>query len=263
MFQLPASLDLWIRFKLHVYSCKKKPRKGTPRGKPYPIPEGKYHAALLHLAYNRNFNLQAIAKRAKVSYSLLLKWRTEDRFVDLIRQAIREYSDMLVSYIIRGDHPEYDAASYYLFMKDELLRYSLPLAHYILEKVSREVKIYDKKFLSPKELDERDWQHVEQIYMFLTTLKRITIDTWGSKPEKIRYQQEMTNMQSQALKGIRQLFKLALKKGWQKQLQETFDVVWGLAEEANKEVLYLKKELIERGLDTVIMEATNKKSREG
>lgn len=261
MSQIPPNLGRWIQRKLDTY--KEKPRRGVPKGKPYGIPKRKYHAALLHLAYTKTFNLKAIAKEAGVSYSVLANWRIEDRFIDLIRQAIFEYSQQLIATVFDTDSEVDSCRS---FTEEELDGYSVFLVYGIMHKLSEKYESYQKEALS---LKNSPAQFLELLLKMLTArtllqlVSVVKVKTWGNKEIKINFYEYMAQTQSFTLKIDRALFGIALKNDWKNGAQQIFDLVSSLAEGANLEVISLRKTLIERGLDTVIMEATNKKSREG
>ncbi len=75
-------------------------RSGVPRGTPLPFPAKKTRAALLHLRLGGDLaDLHALAREARVSYSLLGKWRTEARFRELIEQSTKEFGGWVLAWI--------------------------------------------------------------------------------------------------------------------------------------------------------------------
>ena len=85
-----AWLTEWIEWKSE--SFKEEPRTGIPRGESLPIPRQKFLAALYILLYGGIYhNLKDIAKKIGASLSLVLKWRTEERFNALIGSLAKEF----------------------------------------------------------------------------------------------------------------------------------------------------------------------------
>src|SRR5215472_5731220 len=76
----------FIKQKVEAYE--EPQREGTPRGEPVGLSRVKYHATLLS-AWT-NLREKEIAKRLRVSYGLLLKWRTEPAFKEQLRRRVDE-----------------------------------------------------------------------------------------------------------------------------------------------------------------------------
>lgn len=92
-------LDQYIARKLRSMP-RRVDRSGVPRGTPLPLPAKKARAALLHLRLGGDLpDLQALAREARVSYSLLGKWRTEARFRELIEQSTKEFGGWVLAWI--------------------------------------------------------------------------------------------------------------------------------------------------------------------
>lgn len=68
-------------------------RKGTPKGDFIGFSLKKYRASLLSLL---NMPLGELAQQVGVSYGLLRKWRTEERFMDQLEKHERDFVDMLL-----------------------------------------------------------------------------------------------------------------------------------------------------------------------
>ncbi len=75
---------------VHIKSYNPPERKGKKRGEPIGIPLHKYKASLLYLTVDGQ---KGIAKGAKVSYGLLRKWMTEQKFRNLIKENKKEFID--------------------------------------------------------------------------------------------------------------------------------------------------------------------------
>jgi hypothetical protein len=76
-------------------------KKGTPKGEPVGFSRTKYKATLYTLrqrVLSDGEGLEAQASKLNVSYGLLRKWRSEERFVDLVSQHEKEFSD----YVLRA-----------------------------------------------------------------------------------------------------------------------------------------------------------------
>ena len=251
MFPIPPNLGKWIQQQLDTY--KERPRRGVPKGQSYGIPRHKYHVALLHLARTKTFDLRAIARQAGVSYSLLLKWRTEDRFRGLIRTAIRQYSQILGPKFIYGDHV--NEAEHEQFIRNELLYYSPPLLNGIMEELDR---VWNLIIHVPKGerhkplvdvLDKRDMLRMEKLDSFIQEFWDEAVNLWGTTRQKIEFAEYMADLGSYVLKISRRYFESALRKGSKKRPREAFDYVWDFAQEMNKEVLHLKQQLLKTRSD--------------
>tara|TARA_B100001964_G_C14223378_1_gene596444 strand:- start:1142 stop:2065 length:924 start_codon:yes stop_codon:yes gene_type:complete len=72
----------------HIKSYNPPERKGKKRGEAIGIPLHKYKASLLYLTVDGQ---KGIAKGAKVSYGLLRKWMTEQKFRNLIKEHKEEF----------------------------------------------------------------------------------------------------------------------------------------------------------------------------
>jgi hypothetical protein len=75
-------------------------RSGVPRGTSLPFPAKKKRAALLHLRLDGDLpDLKALAREARVSYSLLGKWRTEARFRELVDQYTQDFAVFVLAWV--------------------------------------------------------------------------------------------------------------------------------------------------------------------
>src|SRR5262249_19330425 len=77
-----TNLRDFIRQKVEAYE--EPQREGTPRGEPVGLSKVKYHATLLSAL--TCLSGKEIAKRLRISYGLLLKWRTEPAFKELLNR---------------------------------------------------------------------------------------------------------------------------------------------------------------------------------
>jgi hypothetical protein len=99
--QLRASdmLDGFIAEKLRAVP-NRVDRSGVPRGTALPFPAKKMRAALLHLRLEGDLpDLKALAREARVSYSLLGKWRTEARFGELVDQCTEDFAVFILAWV--------------------------------------------------------------------------------------------------------------------------------------------------------------------
>lgn len=251
MFPIPPNLGKWIQQQLDTY--KERPRRGVPKGQPYGIPRHKYHVALLHLARTETIDLRAIARQAGVGYSLLLKWRTEDRFRGLIRTAIRQYSQILGPKFIYGD--QVNEAEHEQFIRNELFHYSAPLLNGIMEELDRVwnliIDVPKGERHKPLEdvLDKRDMLRMEKLNSFTQEFWDQAVNHWGTTRQKIEFAEHMAELGSDALNTSRKHFESALRKGSKKRAREAFDYVWDFAQGMSKEVLHLKQQLVETRSD--------------
>jgi len=85
-------LGEFLQYKMITYQ--EPSRKGTPRGERVGLSKQKFYAALLCGLTNSQY--KQVAKATGVSYSLLLKWRTEDAFKEAEQQAVNEFVDEIV-----------------------------------------------------------------------------------------------------------------------------------------------------------------------
>jgi hypothetical protein len=247
MSQIPPNLNKWIQHKLDNY--KEKPRKGTPKGESYGIPKQKYHAALLHLAYTRTFNLREIANQAGVSYSLLANWRTEDRFKFLVGQAAWEYATTILKLIVFED---YNLDFCKTFARQEVPGYSLRLVNMIIENLTLMLMV------DTGEAKSLPWLPQFKKLEFPTGMKIIALflsifgtmaDVRGDRDMKVTFLESADKISSLLLDLIRRQFRLAMNKGPKKFAQELFDEVLEEELKARKELLSLRKELVRKGLD--------------
>lgn len=255
MSEVPPTLGDWIQHKLDMYE--EKPRKGTPKGQPYGIPKHKYHAALLHLAYTRSFNLREIAKQAGVSYSLLAKWRTEDRFNKLIHRASREFSKELMAETICAETGQ----NLGLFVKEEVSNYSISLVNAISKELHHVFKRHSKNLfnLSDTKVWRKAWDSVRDVNVFAILLGEAGISTWGSKDSRIYFWQQRGEIMS-ATMDIASLFvEVTLQscpESYGQQIKGMFDLSARIIKTLMAEVVDLRKELIRKGLDDRIEGAT-------
>lgn len=257
--KVTPSLADWIQRRLDTY--KEKPRKGTPRGQRYGIPKHKYHAALLHLAYTRAFSLRDIAKEAGVSYKLLSKWRTEDRFIDLVSQAISKYSQLWVVWCLHQieEHEDWDNVA--ALIRQELPNYSLFLVRQIMKDLSARAELDPEEMKSFKIDDEKSWKRLEKaqiVYGLLHAIWAVGVETWGNKEEKIRLHESRAQIESDIIELSARVFALYLKNDMKNEAQKVFNNVSCAARDAITEASNLRKALVERGLDTTIAGAIKK-----
>src|SRR5262245_7548036 len=64
-------------------------RRGTPRGEAVGLSRVKYHASLWTAL--TSLSEKQIAQRLRISYGLLLKWRTETQFQEHLPRHVSEY----------------------------------------------------------------------------------------------------------------------------------------------------------------------------
>ena len=74
---------------------REKRRGYTPTGR-YAFPHNKHHSALLFLS---NLSLKQIAEIAEISYSLLRKWTTEKKFIELVSKHYEEFVALLIRHM--------------------------------------------------------------------------------------------------------------------------------------------------------------------
>lgn len=87
-----APSDVLSTFLAHkMYEYIEPRREGTPKGEPVGLSRQKYHAAIL--SEMTGLDLKKLAKTVHVSYSLLLKWRTEEAFRAAGALAAKEFVD--------------------------------------------------------------------------------------------------------------------------------------------------------------------------
>jgi len=89
-------LDIFLTEKLQTYI--EPTRKGTPKGDPVGFSATKYTATL---ACMKKMPLKKIAAQLNVSYGLLRKWRTEDKFNELIIQHCTEFAKKVKNHLVR------------------------------------------------------------------------------------------------------------------------------------------------------------------
>ena len=87
----PSLMDAFVIQKTKAYQ--KPQRKGAPRGEPKAFSAPKYEAAVYCL---KRTPLREIAAAVPVSYGLLRKWRTEERFLSLLSTLRTEFVDQVV-----------------------------------------------------------------------------------------------------------------------------------------------------------------------
>lgn len=229
MSQMLPYLEKWIQNKLDAYE--EKPRKGISRGEPHGIPRHKYHAALLHVGHTKELSLRQIAKRARVSYELLLKWRTEDRFRELKMNAIEEYTLFLGRTKIYGENVDPVAGDYRQFIREEVMHYTLLLWDSIREHL---VNMWDEWF-SEIESSEHDRSlkkismHFQKTFAFI---EGFAAARFGVVPLDKQKGPGILHGELEHLRGLarmREKFMVALDKGWKKQATVVFDVVLNAA----------------------------------
>jgi len=188
-------LKNWIKARLNGYN--EGVRKGIPRGKILPIPKHKYYCALLHLAYTKKFPLEQIAKETGTHIKLVIKWRGESKFLELVGQLAREYADYFIRYILIEKQP---------FRIDEVAYYSLLLWDRILKQLS----------------DLRDKLKTDkESYLLLNKLIldffQVRLEYWGSKEEKMLFYEKLQKAVPEALKTLQGIFNKAIEeRNWEK-----------------------------------------------
>ncbi len=252
MSNIPPYLASWIQWKVDSYQ--EKPRKGTPRGQPYGISKPKYHAVLLHLAYTRAFDLRAIAREADVSHSLLLNWRTEEKFRDLVDRAVREYSAYLVNSLTKK---WFDVPGSRLFSTAEASRYSVLL----LDRISRDLSLVFKRHVrelseNPRPIDVRRMRKVNELCVAFAEAQ---ISGWGNKQAKIALWEQRAHVRSGIVKVQRAIIVQALKRGDMETARKAVDTICRVATFMILVVKDLGTELVREGLDETITERISQK----
>jgi hypothetical protein len=252
MSSIPPNLGKWIQHKLDNY--KEKPRRGVPKGKPYAFPKRKYHAALLHLAYTRTFNLREIAKEAGVSYSLLLKWRTEKRFQRVIFKEHDVYCSVIINSVLSRTPSDWKSALRSIVNEapgySESLRLSLAGASLIWGKEFWKQRIKIGERIGS---DKPQTVEVRQLMVMLTlgffVLGTDFVIPRRNKQRKLNFCEATAKQTSSYLGYAGAVFKQSLEKDWKDEAEHIFDTVARFAENEGKKVCRLRKKLIERGLD--------------
>jgi len=72
-------------------------RRGTPKGEPIGLSRKKYRASLLLM---KSGSREEIVAQARVSYSLLGKWLTEEPFRSALQQASREFGEIFIQNLL-------------------------------------------------------------------------------------------------------------------------------------------------------------------
>lgn len=252
MSTIPKKLASWIERRLEVYE--EKSRKGIPRGQPHGIPRHKYHAALLHLVDQGTLGLREIAKEAEVSYGLLLKWRTEERFKQLIQKAVAEYSSSVASEAIYGDDVTLNAEAYERFLTEEMLDYSPDVVGKIVEELGAVTGQYREKVKSSGSTQTKALPVLTKIKVFMQVLMGVVADYSEideSKRAELRKQvdENVAQLTLSYLKHVRKEFDLASQKGEIHRAQELFDKVYRLAEQEIRRTNRLRKEFIEEMIE--------------
>jgi len=241
--RVPAMLGEWVQKKLDAYH--EGPRQGTPKGQPYPIPKHKYHAALLHLAYTRAFGLKDIARKAGVSYKLLSKWRTEERFRNLIATESIEYSSRFTVLMAESDC---DLKTRIRLVTQELAGYNIALVDTIVEAFF--VWLENCTGRLPRNPREEDYKPVIQAMETLgVVVSAMRIDTWGNKEAKVHCYKTMAERSSRWIEVSGNLFKLALERDLRNAADEIFGLLCLFAEIVVRNLYELRKELAAQGLD--------------
>lgn len=244
MSQIPLNLNKWIQQQLDTY--KEKPRRGVPRGKPYAFPKRKYHAALLHLAHTKTFDLREIAKEAGVSYSLLLKWRTEKRFKRVILKECDAYRSVTIDLVL-SRNSDWDSALQSIVNEAsrycEFLRLSFVIA-------SAEImKKYLERAKGGGVPEVWDMKSILIMLTFSFYFHGIYLSPGGSKEHKLDFWERQNRLISSDLGQASSVFKQALEKDWKDIAQRIFDMTARFAENEANEIIRLRKKLIERGLE--------------
>jgi hypothetical protein len=86
----------WLSWRWNL-DIPKSSRKGVPKGEPLPIGGTKFLVAATMVLYPRGMDLKGIADFWEVSASLVGKWRTEERFKNLIKQLEEEFARYVLS----------------------------------------------------------------------------------------------------------------------------------------------------------------------
>ena len=87
-------LGLYIEEKMDAYV--EPERKGTPKGEEIGFSRQKYGASLMNIT---TLKQKRIAKLLNVSYGLLRKWRTEERFREMVETHCREFARRFYGFI--------------------------------------------------------------------------------------------------------------------------------------------------------------------
>jgi|GEM_PF-2898025 len=252
MSTIPKKLASWIERRLEIYE--EKSRKGIARGQPHGIPRHKYHAALLHLVNQGTLGLREIAKETEVSYGLLLKWRTEDRFRQLIRKAGAEYSSSVASEAIYGDNVVLDTETYERFVTEEMLDYSPNVVGKIVEELGAFTGQYREKVKLSGRTQTKALAVLTKIKVFMQVLMGVVADYSEideSKRAELRKQvdENVAQFTLSYLEHVRKEFDLVVKKGEIHRAQELFDKVYRLAEQEIRRTTRLRKEFIEEMIE--------------
>ncbi|TET62233.1 hypothetical protein E3J48_04550 [Candidatus Aerophobetes bacterium] len=249
MQQIPSNLHRWIQHKLDTYT--EKPRKGVPKGQSYGIPKKKYHAALLNLARSKALDLRAIAQRAGVSYSLLLNWRTEDRFQKLIQRATAEYAQVVGRDMIYGESVDPDIGAYERFVEEELLEYSSELFLAILQDLGQTQSECEGVSQSARTSDLRLWKRLTRIsifmFVFMTEVIEFSSASKSTKMKLLAKQEE--RLLSHLDETARILHSGSNRPARQEFQREGFRMALSLARQGIKRIVSLKKQLIEQEID--------------
>lgn len=240
MTKLPKNLNRWIQNKLNTYD--EKPREGIPKGQSYGIPKKKYHAALLHLALRNTLNLKDIAREAEVSYSVLLNWRMEDKFTELIKKATEEYSQTVVDFIY-GDDVIPNLENYEQFADKELSSYSLSLFEEIVKGMVEALEKPEGSVRSVVPQRYRDRKIRMKFILFLYAFSGTALEGDSTDKSQLdKFHKQLGNALLFQLKHLREDFELA---GSKREQHEVFDLLFSLAEQGLKTIVNLKRENIE------------------
>jgi len=96
-------------------------RRGTPKGNPIGLSKVKYNAAAL--CSLTKTSVKEIANQLDVSYGLLRKWRTEDKFYEVVDELEREFCQLLVEHLKkRGEKQLQLRDEYFSKTLDEMIK---------------------------------------------------------------------------------------------------------------------------------------------
>lgn len=120
-------LDIFIKDELDKLKTRPIPtRRGTPRGEPIGFPPVKIKAAVLCM--RKDVPLQEVAKKVGISYGLLRKWRSEDKFKEEINKCWQYYilrrDQMILSL---GKHYIHSLRGYFNQDTDYLTKNTTPM----------------------------------------------------------------------------------------------------------------------------------------
>ena len=183
------------------------------------------------MGHTKELGLREIAKRARVSYELLLKWRTEDRFRELEMNATEEYVLFLGRTKIYGENVDPVAGDYRQFIREEVMHYTSFLWGEIREHL---VHSWDEWFTEIESSEhDRSLQKVSMRFQkTFAFIEGFAAARFGGLPLDKQKEPGILHGELEHLRGLarmREKFTVALDKGWKKQATVVFDVVLNAA----------------------------------